>query len=268
MWSAESRLLRVALLDDRLVCALGGEAAREVAWPAPAKGEPAWRPAASALAEQLAALKGKVRRVSVVLGSSHVRWQLVDWPAQAGSPGELQAFLRLRLRGVYGAASAGWRVAHAAPVPGRALPTCAVDEALPAALGQAAKAAGARLVSARPYVSSALDHWRGHWRARAAWVAVVEPGHLTLALLNARGEWLGLQSVHRADGPAWREPLASVQARLALQAPTPVPRETAVFVAGPDIDRAGEPGWRALVPTARAGRAAAPQGLARLLIGI
>ncbi|AOS79991.1 hypothetical protein Q5W_13960 [Hydrogenophaga sp. PBC] len=264
MWSAESRHLRVALLEDRLVCSLGGAAARETGTDAPAKDEPAWRPAAAALVQQLAQQPGQVGRVSVVLGSAFVRWQLVDWPAQAGSDSELQAFLRLRFRGVYGAASAAWRLAHAVASPGQALPACAVDEALPAALAQAAKGANARLVSVRPYVSSALDHWRGQWRGHAAWGAGVEPGHLTLALLDARGHWLGLGTVRCAEGAAWREALAGLQSRLALQAATPVPREAPLFVAGTGADTAGAPGWRALVPTGRA----APQGLARLAIGI
>jgi hypothetical protein len=270
VWSAEShpshpsRHLRVALLGDRLVLSLGGAAAREIGLDARGKEEPAWQPAVAALADQLAKQRGQVSRVSVVLGSSFVRWQLVDWPPQAGSDTELQAFLRLRFRGVYGAASAAWRLAHAVASPGQALPACAVDEALPAALAQAAKGAGARLVSVRPYVSSALDHWRGQWRGRAAWVAVVEPGHLTLALLDARGHWLGLGAVHRAEGPAWREALAGLQSRLALQSPVPVPREALLFVAGPGVDTVGDPAWRALVPTGRV----APHGLARLAIGI
>ncbi len=268
MWSAEarpSRHLRVGLLGDRLVSSLGGAAAHESALPPAAGDEPAWRPAVAALAQCLAQQGGQVRRVSVVLGASFVRWQLVDWPPQAGSDTELQAFLRLRFRSVYGAASAAWRLAHGVASPGQALPACAVDEALPAALAQAAKAAGARLVSVRPYASSALDHWRRQWRGRAAWVAVVEPGHLTLALLDARGRWLGLGSVHCAQGPAWREALAGLQSRLALQSPAPVPREAPLFVAGPGVDTtAGDPGWRALVPTGRA----APHGLARLPMGI
>lgn len=267
MWSAEShssRHLRVALLGDRLVLSLGGATAREVGFDAPGKDEPAWRAAVAALAAQLAQQRGQVGRVSVVLGSSFVRWQLVDWPAQAGSDSELQAFLRLRFRGVYGAASAAWRLAHAVASPGQALPACAVDEALPTALAQAAKGVNARLVSVRPYVSSALDHWRSQWRGHAAWVAVVEPGHLTLALLDARGHWLGLGSVHCAEGPAWREALAGLQSRLALQSSAPVPREARLFVAGPGVDTAGDPAWRALVPTGRV----APHGLARLSIGI
>lgn len=264
MWSAKSRHLRVALLGDRLVLSLAGAAAREIGFDAPGKDEPAWRPAVAVLARELAQQQRTVSRVSVVLGSSFVRWQLVDWPAQAGSETELQAFLRLRFRGVYGAASAAWRLAHALASPGQALPACAVDEALPIALAQAAKGANARLVSVRPYVSSALDHWRGQWRGQAAWVAVVEPGHLTLALLDARGHWLGLGAVRCAEGPAWRGALADLQSRLALQSPTPMPREAPLFVAGPGADSSGAPGWRALVPSGEV----APQGLARLSIGI
>ncbi len=263
MWSAEARHLRVALLEDRLVGSLGGSAAWELAVDAAGPGEPAWRPAVAALAQRLAQGRGQVSRLSVVLGSPFVRWQLVDWPAQAGSERELLAFLRLRFRSVYGAASGGWRLAHALASPGEALPVCAVDEGLPPALAQAAKGAGVGLASVRPYLSSALDHWRGQWRGRAAWVALVEPGHLGLALLDARGRWLGLQAVRCAGDGAWREALPGLRERMALQSPLPVPQDTPLFVAGPDSE-AGGPAWRALAP----GAAVPAQRLARLAFGV
>jgi hypothetical protein len=263
VWSAETRHLRVALLGDRLVGSLGGAPAWDVAFAPAGKDEPAWRPAVAALADRLAQQRGQVKRVSVVLGAAHVRWQLVDWPAPAGSMTELMAFLRLRFRAVYGASGGAWRLAPAAASPGQALPVCAVDEALPLALAQAAKGAGARLVSVRPYVSSALDHWRGQWRARAAWVAVLEPDHLTLALLDARGRWLGLQSLHCSDG-AWRDAVKGLQLRMVLQSPLAVPKDAPLFVVGPGVDTGGQPGWQALAPKGTVG----PQGPARLALGV
>ena len=40
------------------------------------------------------------------------------------------AYVQLRFRATFGAAADSWRVVHAEPVPGRALPACAIDEAL------------------------------------------------------------------------------------------------------------------------------------------
>lgn len=260
MWFADRRAVRAALLCDRVVLVPPGGAAR-VCEAAPASSDaPPWRAPLTALLQGLkdAGLRGGA--LSLTLGTAFVRWQLVEWPLHAGSPAELDAAVRMRLRAVHGASVADWVIQHGDGVPGHPLLACAIDAPLLQALRLELPAAGWRLNHLRPYVAVAIEHWRTTWRRGAAWVAVVEPDHLTLALF-LRGRCLGLRSV-RCDERTWQSLLPGLQAPMALSAE--LPPSMPLYVIGAVETALLQPTWRALLPQ---GPAAQSERLARLAWG-
>lgn len=267
MWFAEARAHQAALLPGQAVLLAPGASA--LALPA-APAEPAvpgWRPALDALLQGLRARDQRRGSIALTLGAAFVRWQLMDWPAGVGSPQELDAAVRLRLRSVHGAAVADWQVLRAEGAPGQPVPACAIDSALLRAARDELAAAGWRLRSLQPYAAAALDHWRHAWRRGNAWVAVIEPGHLTLALFE-QGQWRALRSQRlQGEGPqAWQAPLPALQQQMGL-ALQPAPQALPLYLIGAADaadGAAAQPGWQALQPQGPAGQR---DGLARLARG-
>lgn len=260
MWFADRRAVRAALLSDRVVLVAPGGAVR-VCVAEPAAGDaPPWRAPLTALLQGLKDTGVRGGALSLTLGTAFVRWQLMEWPVHAGSPAELDAAVRMRLRAVHGAAVADWVIQHGDGVPGQPLVACAIDAALLQALRLELPAHEGRLHHLRPYAAVAIEHWRSAWRRGAAWVAVVEPDHLTLALF-LRGRCLGLRSV-RCDERSWQSLLPGLQAPMALSGD--LPPSMPLYVIGTGDTAALQPGWQALVPR---GPAAPGERLARLAWG-
>lgn len=269
MWFADRQHLHVALLERQLVIARGRRSADavDVIELAPAAAAtPAWQPAVDALRDWLAREGQKPADLTVRLSTHLVRWQLLPWQDQLARPQERQAYARLRLRATFGAAADGWRVASAPAAPGQAWPACAVDEALIAALQ--ALPGGGRLRSVAPYFASAFDHWRGRLGRGSAWFGAVEPGALTLGLLQ-QGHWCGLRTLRLggAGATAWLAQLPALQAQIAVGAGLAAAPEAPLHLAG-CVEQPAPAGEHPLVWHAPAGAAAAPSGLARMAWGI
>lgn len=181
---------------------------------APADAAP-WQPAVAALAQRLAAQRGRRPALRVVLSGRFVRWQLLPWRAELTRPQEVAAFAQLRFRETYGKAAEEWRVLHAPQPPGRAVPACAVDAALLDALRKTSKEAGARLAAVTPYFASAFDRWRGNLKNGSAWFGLIEPDCLSLGLLR-EGGWIGLRA--QRLGEDWREALPGLMAQIGIPA--------------------------------------------------
>lgn len=228
MWFAERPPLQVALLERQLVIARGrrsGDAVEHIDLPQPeaaAATAPAWQAAVDALRGWLAREGQKPADLSVRLSAHFVRWQLLPWQDQLSRQQERAAYARLRLRGTFGAAAENWRVVGAPAAPGQAWPACAVDEALVGALQSLQSPGGLRLRSVAPYFATAYDHWRGRLGRGSAWFGVVEPGALTLGLLQ-QGQWRGLRALRLAEHEAtpWLDRLPALQAQIALGAELP-----------------------------------------------
>lgn len=222
MLFAERPVLQVALLENRLVIGRAGQRGREpenqVLEVAPAgMHAPAWHPAMAALTAWLRERDLKRARLHVFLSSQLVRWQLLEWQPQLVRPQELEAYARLRFRATFGSAADSWRVVHTEPLPGRALPACAIDELLLAELDNLKSIGETSVASVVPYFSAAFDRWRSSVGQKMAWFGVAEPGSLTLALLH-RGVWHGLRSARHTDpsSAGWRSVLPALQAQMQL----------------------------------------------------
>lgn len=238
MWFDSASVLRVGLATDHLVAARGPRrgprdmaAGHMQAWNA-THGAGPWNDAVRALSEQLASKPSGVRRVDVVLSNRLVRWQLLSLPAQLASVSELQAFARAHFESVYGKRAENWLCHASFFAPGKAVPVCAVENALVPALQAVCTEHGVQLASVRPYWSQAFNYWRSALRDDIYWLAQIEPDMLTLGLVQER-QWLGLRSIR--TGNDLHESLRSLQAQMSLARDTPtntLNEATPIYVMG------------------------------------
>lgn len=240
MLFADRPLLQVALLENCLVIGnaerqrnKAGHKADVLNLPMAAPQAPAWQPAVAALSGWLRERGLQRAQLRVFLSSQLVRWQLLEWQPQLTRPRELDAYVHLRFRATFGAVADSWRVVHTEPLPGRALPACAIDEALLAELQALGSIGHTKVASVVPYFSAAFDRWRGSLGHQTAWFGVIEPGSLTLGLLH-RGVWQGLRSARHAQPSAagWRSLLPALQAQIRLASGIEVDPSPPVYLVG------------------------------------
>lgn len=221
MWSPSARILHVGLAVQRVVVARpaglwpGRPPACDAIDCAPGPQSEPWRPAVDALARWLAEKGGPRPTLHVVLTGRFVRWQLLPWRPELTRPHELAAYAALRFRDTFGKAADDWQVLHSPQPPGRAVPACAVDAALMAALRGTCESAGARLAAVTPYFAAAFDRWRGVLSKKSVWFGLVEPDCVSLGLLRD-GTWIGLRT-QRADAD-WRAVLPGMMAQTGIAA--------------------------------------------------
>lgn len=154
-------------------------------------------------------------RLDIVLSEHFARWQLLPWQAEIDTPAEHEAYARHAFREVYGEIARHWRVRSAGQAPGVAVPACAIDDELAAALRVLAADHGCRLGSLRPLFAAAAERWRSKLPRGIAWFAVLEPGRLILGLLRDR-RWQALHCDSVAAPDDRGERLASLIMRSAI----------------------------------------------------
>ena len=169
-----------------------------------------WRGAVQALEQALAVLAVRPVRARVVLSSRLVRYALVPWSDALVGVDEEAAFARHCFERVYGEAAADWELRVSDEPDGAPKLASAVDAALPGALRDVFAAAGIWLESIQPSLMAVCNAHRRRLRGRHAWLALVEPGTLCLALRD-RGRWVRVRSVR--IGPGWRAELVQALAR-------------------------------------------------------
>lgn len=179
--------------------------------------EAPWRGALQALATALPAQAGGASRARVILSNRLVRYVLVPWSDALGDAEEEAAFARHCFERVYGEASAQWELRVSDEQDGAPRLASAVDAALPGALREVFAAAGMWLDSIQPNLMAVYNDYRRHLQGRHAWLALLEPGGLCLALLQ-RGRWSRVRSMR--IGPGWRAELALILEREAYLADT------------------------------------------------
>jgi hypothetical protein len=157
------------------------------------------------LPEVLASRKGQ--QVGIVLADSFVRYMLLPWNAALKNEDQWLALARHRLATVYGAQAAQWEVKLTVTGPQGARLACAIERSLIAALAEKSVAAGVDLVSVQPFLVAAFNRIRDLASAGSCWLAVEEPGRLTLAYLQ-RGAWIAVRS-RRVDA-SWRAALPEI----------------------------------------------------------
>ena len=162
-----------------------------------------WQGALVALSDALPDHAGDGAVATVYLSNHFVRYTLVPWSAELSGEEEM-TFVRHCFSRIYGEAAQSWqlRLSRAAARAPRL--ASAVDAELLDGLRAAFAAVGIRLRSIQPYLMTALNGIKRGGRGKSAWFAMVEPGNLSLALLQD-GRLVRLRSVR--VGANWQDEL-------------------------------------------------------------
>ena len=234
-----------------------------------AAGGPSWGAALQALDAALPEFRDGHPVATVILSNHFMRYILVPWSENLANAEEELAFTRHCFTRVYGQLAERWVLRlDQGPTEAPRLAS-AMDEELLDGLRSVFEGAGIALKSIQPHLMAAYNGFRGSLRQRSAWFALLEPGHLCLALLH-RGRWVRVRNL-RVRG-AWREELPTILEREAVLSDYPeVPHE--VYLWDAESEDAALPDrlpWRfhALSPErARGGAAASSWHFAAAMAG-
>lgn len=197
--------MRVAVAPDRVVVyrSAAGQPERGIIDCTPGASAPHWGAALGALKDALKIAKRRTR-VSVILSNRLVRFLLVPWSAELSSDDEWRTWIQHHFQKVFGAEAGRQEFRWQTQGPGQPLVASAVDKGLLEALAATIKGSGAQLVSVEPYLQLGFNRFRNQFTLSSQWWALLEPKHLTIALLHA-GRFISLRT-HLA-GPDWAERL-------------------------------------------------------------
>lgn len=219
--------LRIALAPS------GVRLARERGWwrrrevdsallPCAADGKaPLWQEALAVLQEAMQQPRWQRTPLALTLSDRLVRYQLLPWLPELGSPDERPGYARFHFHQVYGALADDWDIRVDEAAPGMPAIACAADRALLAALDALARSAGTRIDSIRPHFAAVFNAVRRRLPVAAgeiAALALIEPGGLSLALLDGGG-WRSLRQRASAAAPAEALLDALEQERLLVDPP-------------------------------------------------
>jgi hypothetical protein len=173
-----------------------------------------WRAALLALETELpvAAAKGRTT-ATVVLSNQFLRYALVPWQAGLTDAQEDLSYTRHCFTKVYGKAALQWEVRLSHQASGRPRLASGVDAELLKGLRSMFARSGIALRSIQPHLMAAFNNARSQLRRRSTWLALLEPGHLCLALLRD-GYWSRVRSL-RIDS-SWRQELPRILEREAF----------------------------------------------------
>lgn len=153
-----------------------------------------------ALGELLRELRLKGRARVVLSHELAGVWLLPPAPVRL-KPAEMQGWVRDRLLRQFGEAAGGWRVVWQPVPPGEAVLAGAVEAGWLAALQQTLLDNGLKPAAVEPWLVAACGRLRSALGKGASWLALAEPGRITLARIE-RGEFRTLRSGRVAGDPA------------------------------------------------------------------
>lgn len=147
-----------------------------------------WQAALAALATALPATAKGRSEATVILSNQFLRYVLVPWRAELQEGLEDMSYVRHCFTRVYGKCCLEWELRLARQAPGLPRLASAMDADLLAGLRSAFDQAGVRVRSIQPHLMAAFNEAGRRLRHRSAWLALVEPGHLCVAMLH-QGQW-------------------------------------------------------------------------------
>lgn len=249
-WKLTLRGRRASMTNQRFPAVAGDESSSS-----------SWKGALRALEKALPIHVGHPAHVCVILSSRLVRHVLVPWSDALGDADEELAFARHCFDKVYGEAAAQWELRLSPDRNGVPMLASAVDAGLLCALRDAFDAAEVRLDSIQPNLMAVYNDYRRLLRNRSAWLALVEPGNLVLALRH-QGKWVRIRSQRIDSG--WRDELKLILEREAyLTDPAVAARDVFVWASGRgDIRLPEDERWQflQLAPRPPHGLASTDQG--------
>lgn len=210
---------RVALLHTRRALTPRGyrsgvEAKRIIPCEMPADGEMPWHSAVNTLGLALPSLVKHRMEVQVTLSNHFMRYLLVPWIDKMSDEEEL-VFARHCFRETYGEAADSWTVRISPGRAGAASLASAVDTGLLDGLRGSLGQQGLDIKSIQPHLMVAFNSCKASLKGRTAWVALLEPGNLCLAVLqHGHLAWIRKLRI----GAAWCEELPAILDREAYVA--------------------------------------------------
>jgi hypothetical protein len=220
-----------------------------------------WRPALQALEAAMSDMPARKAAVTVFLSNHFLRYAIVPWRDELAAGEEEMAWARHCFTRLYGSAAAQWEI-RLNPLPQRAARlACALDAELIEELRAVCARSGSVLCSVQPQLMTAFNSSRRQLGQCSAWLAMPEPGHVCLALLD-QGQWLRIRGL-RIDG-RWQDELPQLLEREALLSDGPtVPHEVYIWnVSAGEVELLQRSPWHlhAIAPDAGAHQQTATAG--------
>lgn len=233
-------------VDDKAIipCAPGADAARP------------WNSALQTLETNLPSFVEPGTEVSVILSNHFMHYLLVPWLSKLSDEEEM-VFARHCFKEMYGSAAESWSVRTSPGPAGVATVASAVDtrllEELRALLGRM----GLDIKSIQPDLMEAYNNCQDVLEGRDAWIALLEPGSLCLAVLR-KGQLTWIRNLRIGD--VWHEELPTLLEREAYLADAEAAMDD-VFLWAPYLESTEIPAverWKIwhlqAMPTLRRGR--------------
>lgn len=195
--------LRVMIAPDRLVLVRAsrwrGKILEQSVIPVSDAGEPSWRGAVDALSHALKHAAWQQCDVHVVLSDRMVRYLLVP-AAKDGNPAKVDSQLVANhyFKETYGGMASVW-TCHVddSDGDGKRLAT-AIDRDLLNNIANCCNAPGYRLVSLKPALVVAFNHFRKEWGAGPHWFAITD-AHSACLCLYQGGAWVQIRSIETEE---------------------------------------------------------------------
>lgn len=181
-----------------------------------ADGEMPWHPSIRTLEMTLPAFIRFKPEVNVTLSNQFMQYLLVPWIDKMSDEEEM-VFAQQCFRDIYGDAADSWSVRVSPSRVGVAPLASAVDTRLLDELRGSLEKLDLDIKSIQPHLMEAFNICHSALKQRSAWVALLEPGSLCLAVLR-RGQMVWIRKL--PIGEAWREELSAILQREAYLADT------------------------------------------------
>jgi hypothetical protein len=158
-----------------------------------------WKPALAMLNARFEALAWRKADLDIVLSGHFTRLMLMPWTANV-SEQDAAAYARHQFNAIYGSHADAWSVSLGVAHPHRPRVAAATERALVEALTAQAAAYDMRLCSLRPLLSTLVDALPANDQALSNWVALLEPGCVHVACLDA-GHCIDVRSARYETDP-------------------------------------------------------------------
>lgn len=195
--------------------------------------------------------RGELR---IVLSSHLVRFLLVPWRPEVGSPAEHAAFAAICCEQTFGGEPDGRAIVSARERAPGARVAAALDQTLLQGLREVACASALRLTSVQPYLGAAFDALR-RWLPRRDFLFLLAEPTRSCVLVARSGRWHSLRSLGCSSRPQALAELLEREAQLTGLADDGMP---AVFVHAPGQEPATLPPCHGVTPRWLAWPGAAP----------
>ncbi|MCB1916474.1 MAG: hypothetical protein KDG52_12260 [Rhodocyclaceae bacterium] len=152
-----------------------------------------WRFVLEGLASMLQGDRPVRGRLKVVLSSHWVRFQVIPWNPEIGSPAEFAGYARACFERVYGEAAANWEIRFDEARTGCGRMACAIDRELIDGIARVTREAGCRLSGVQPYLMHAFNPLALPLGRKRFLFVLAERGRVTIAA-GDRGGWTAVRN--------------------------------------------------------------------------